>query len=176
MANASGPATSWHRPGHLRPPGATRRSRPSWRTRASGPEKSAPCSSETYATRRSLSSVRPIPTARSSPPRPNSTVRFPAARAARPGPARVPARHRSAARQRLDPRRQRPAWDKTAWQLWRVDRWAPACRRGRTRIGAAAVRAPPQLRIIAPADRQQPLHVATNSDTRSLYSCRPTRT
>jgi integrase len=51
-------------------------------------------------------------------------------------------------------------WDKTAWQLWRVDRWAPACRA----IGLHPVPRPYDLRhsfaSLLLAEGRQPLYVA----------------
>jgi integrase len=51
-------------------------------------------------------------------------------------------------------------WDKTAWQLWRVDRWAPACRA----IGLDPLPRPYDLRhsfaSLLLAEARQPLYVA----------------
>jgi integrase len=51
-------------------------------------------------------------------------------------------------------------WDKTAWQLWRVDRWAPACRAA----GLDPVPRPYDLRhsfaSLLLAEARQPLYVA----------------
>ena len=51
-------------------------------------------------------------------------------------------------------------WDKTAWQMWRADRWAPACRAA----GLDPVPSPYDLRhsfaSLLLAEGQQPLHVA----------------
>ena len=52
------------------------------------------------------------------------------------------------------------AWDKTAWQTWRVDRWAPACRA----VGLDPVPRPYDLRhsfaSLLLAEGRQPLYVA----------------
>jgi integrase len=52
------------------------------------------------------------------------------------------------------------AWDKTAWQMWRVDRWAPACRA----VGLEDVPRPYDLRhsfaSLLLAEGRQPLYVA----------------
>jgi integrase len=52
------------------------------------------------------------------------------------------------------------AWDKTAWQMWRVDRWAPACRAA----GLEDAPRPYDLRhsfaSLLLAEGRQPLHVA----------------
>ena len=52
------------------------------------------------------------------------------------------------------------AWDKTAWQMWRVDRWAPACRA----VGLDPVPRPYDLRhsfaSLLLAEGRQPLYVA----------------
>jgi integrase len=51
-------------------------------------------------------------------------------------------------------------WDKTAWQMWRVDRWAPACRA----VGLDPVPRPYDLRhsfaSLLLAEGRQPLYVA----------------
>jgi integrase len=51
-------------------------------------------------------------------------------------------------------------WDKTAWQMWRVDRWAPACRA----VGIDPVPRPYDLRhsfaSLLLAEGRQPLYVA----------------
>ena len=51
-------------------------------------------------------------------------------------------------------------WDKTAWQMWRVDRWAPACRT----VGLDPVPRPYDLRhsfaSLLLAEGRQPLYVA----------------
>ena len=51
-------------------------------------------------------------------------------------------------------------WDKTAWQMWRVDRWAPACRAA----GVSPVPRPYDLRhsfaSLLLAEGRQPLYVA----------------
>lgn len=51
-------------------------------------------------------------------------------------------------------------WDKTAWQMWRVDRWAPACRA----VGLAPLPRPYDLRhsfaSLLLAEGRQPLYVA----------------
>ena len=51
-------------------------------------------------------------------------------------------------------------WDKTAWQMWRVDRWAPACRAA----GLDPVPRPYDLRhsfaSLLLAEGRQPLYVA----------------
>jgi integrase len=52
------------------------------------------------------------------------------------------------------------AWDKTAWQMWRVDRWGPACRA----VGLDPVPRPYDLRhsfaSLLLAEGHQPLYVA----------------
>jgi integrase len=52
------------------------------------------------------------------------------------------------------------AWDKTAWQMWRVDRWAPGCRA----VGLDPVPRPYDLRhsfaSLLLAEGRQPLYVA----------------
>jgi integrase len=52
------------------------------------------------------------------------------------------------------------AWDKSAWQMWRVDRWAPACRA----VGLDPIPRPYDLRhsfaSLLLAEGRQPLYVA----------------
>jgi len=52
------------------------------------------------------------------------------------------------------------AWDKSAWQMWRVDRWAPACRAA----GLDPIPRPYDLRhsfaSLLLAEGRQPLYVA----------------
>jgi integrase len=67
-------------------------------------------------------------------------------------------------------------WDKSNWQMWRVDRWAPAAEpRALTRSRARTTCAIASPRSCSQRDASRSTS-PSNSGTRSLCCCRPTRT